>query len=635
MKKISPVLFLLLLLPVTAQAQEYQEVLRNIFNEGEYWLLDESYPDALAEYQKLYTRGYENNANINYRIGICYLNIPGQKEQSIPYFEKAVKNLTPRYKEIFKETKAPYDAWLYLGNAYRINNQLDKAVEAYNTYKGLLDDPDSEEAAYADQQIEAANHAKQAMDNPVYLIKQHFPEPINTARADFNPVVSYDESILLYMTSLPFYDAIKICRKVDGAWSEPRQITAELEPESKLFINSISHDGKELYLNQEDNFNSDIYTSRYEEGRWSKAIPLNNEINTKFWESHACISGDGKELYVASNRKNGQGGMDIWVSTMGPEGWTEPRDLGPVINTELNEDNPFISDDGKILYFASQGHYSLGGFDIFRSERLPDGGWSEPENLGYPINTTDDDLFFMPVDDGKYGYQSLFASDNLGSRDIYRYQIFNNEADYLAALNPPEETGTVAETETSTQATQSQEETAAVQEGEQTGEATETEQAGPGEESAETEEAPPAEEPQRVMYVIRPVFFGFDRYDLTPEARKTLNDLVGIMKAFPELELNAVGHTDNKGSQSYNMMLSKKRSASVVKYITGQGINGQRIHSLGKGEGQPVARNSNPDGSDSPEGRKLNRRVEILVVKPELPNVEVEAVKVPGNLRKY
>jgi len=137
MKKIGPVLFLFLLLPGVTRAQEYQEVLRNIFYEGEYWLVEESYPDALAEYQKLYTRGYENNANINYRMGICYLNIPGKKEKSIPYLEKAVKNVTPRYKEgIFKETKAPYDAWLYLGNAYRITNELDKAVDAYNTYKG-------------------------------------------------------------------------------------------------------------------------------------------------------------------------------------------------------------------------------------------------------------------------------------------------------------------------------------------------------------------------------------------------------------------------------------------------------------------------------------------------------------------
>jgi outer membrane protein OmpA-like peptidoglycan-associated protein/tetratricopeptide (TPR) repeat protein len=615
MKKIGPVLFLFLLLPGVTRAQEYQEVLRNIFYEGEYWLVEESYPDALAEYQKLYTRGYENNANINYRMGICYLNIPGKKEKSIPYLEKAVKNVTPRYKEgIFKETKAPYDAWLYLGNAYRITNELDKAVDAYNTYKGLLDDAKSREASYADKQIDAVNSLRKAMDNPVYVIREHFGENINTTTADFNPVVSYDESMLVYMSSLPFYDAIKVARKVNGEWSEPRQITAELEPESKLFINSISHDGNELYLNQEDNFNSDIYTSSFEDGRWTRAVPLNKEVNTKFWESHASISGDGQELYLASNRKDGLGGMDIWMSKMGPAGWQEPQNLGPLINTELGEDNPFISDDGRVLYFASQGHYNFGGYDLFYTEKQPDGSWSEPRNLGYPLNTSDDDIFFMPVDNGKYGYQSLFGEDNLGSSDIYRTRIFKTEAEYLAAVAHPAEPEVIAEPEETTMEEQPVEEQALT------------------EEPAET--VVPVIKPQTVMYVIRPVFFGFDRFDLTNEAKTTLNDLVEILKTYPMLEVNAIGHTDNKGSEAYNMMLSKKRSANVVQYITRKGIDGKRIQSLGKGESQPVARNSNPDGSDSPEGRQLNRRVEILVVKPDLPNVKVEEVKVPGNLKK-
>jgi outer membrane protein OmpA-like peptidoglycan-associated protein len=136
------------------------------------------------------------------------------------------------------------------------------------------------------------------------------------------------------------------------------------------------------------------------------------------------------------------------------------------------------------------------------------------------------------------------------------------------------------------------------------------------------------------MYVIRPVFFGFDRYDLTQDSKDILNDLVEILELFPALEVQAVGHTDHKGSSNYNLMLSKKRSASVVEYITRKGIDGRRIKSVGKGEDYPVAINSNPDGSDSPEGRSLNRRVEILVLQPELPNVKVEEVQVPEKLKK-
>lgn len=624
MKKIRPILVITLLLSGILQAQEYQEILRDIFNDAEYWLADESYIDALGEYQKLYTRGYDNNSNINYRIGICYLNIAGEKSKAIPYLEKATENLTPRYKEgIFKEAEAPYDSWLYLGNAYRIDNQLEKSVEAYNKYKALIDD-DEESIGYADKQIMAINKAQIAMESPAFHIREHLGEIINTGTADYNPVVTYDEQTIAYMTSLKFYEAVNISRKENGVWTAPRQITAELEPEGKLYVNSISRDGETLYLNIEDNFNSDILVSAFDGERWSKARPLNKFINTKFWESHASISADGEYLYFTSNRKEGQGGMDIWVSRNGSEGWGEPRNLGPGINTSLNEDHPFLSEDGKVLYFASQGHDNMGGYDIFHSERLADGSWAEPVNLGYPINTTDDDMFFLPLGNGKYGYQALFAEGNIGSRDIYRFQLFETEAEYLAALaaqteQPVEEVAEVAEPVVT-----------------ETPEVETTEPAEPEqpEKPDEPEISPPVEEVAEIMYVIRPVFFGFDRYDLTAESKNTLNDVVDILNALPVLEIEAVGHTDHKGSDNYNLMLSKKRSASVVEYITRRGIDGRRIKSVGKGESFPVARNTMPDGSDSPEGRKLNRRVEILVVKPELPNVKVEDVKVPDKLKK-
>ncbi|HEC41986.1 MAG TPA: hypothetical protein ENI20_04080 [Bacteroides sp.] len=601
MKKIQPVLFTFLFLSGIIQAQEYQKVLRDIFYEAEFWIMEESYPDALMEYQKLYTRGYENNANINYRMGICYQYIPGEKSKAIPHLEKATKNVSSRYKEgVFKETTAPIDAWLYIGNSYRIDNQLDKAVESYNTYKELLKDDESEMALYTDKQIEAANNAKIAMENPVYYIREHTGKLINTSTADYNPIVTFDEQTMVYMSSLKFYESVLISHKEDGEWTEPRQITSELEPEGKLYVNSISKDGKVLYLNQEDNFNSDILVSTFEGERWTKAKLLNKWINTKFWESHASISTDGNYLYFSSNRKTGQGGMDIWVSRDGKEGWGEPLNLGAGINTTLNEDHPFISEDGRVLYFTSQGHHSIGGFDIFYSEKLADGSWSEPKNLGYPVNTTDDDLFFSPVGNGKYGYQSLFAEENVGSRDIFRYQLFETEAEYLTAIGkPPEEPIEVIE---------------------------------PVEEVPVV--VPPVVEEPTIMYVIRPVFFDFNKYELTSDTKSTLDDLAEILQVFPLLEVQAVGHTDHKGSDSYNMMLSKKRSASVVSYITRKGIDGKRIKSIGKGEGYPVAKNNLDDGTDSPEGRQLNRRVEIIVLKPELPNVNVEEVKVPDKLKK-
>jgi outer membrane protein OmpA-like peptidoglycan-associated protein/tetratricopeptide (TPR) repeat protein len=616
MKKILTLITVCFLVIFTSFSQQYQEVLKDIFLDAEFFLMDESYADALVEYQKLIPRGYENNANINYRIGVCYLNMPGEKEKALPFLEKAVTNVTAKYKEgIFKETHAPYDAWLYLGNGYRITNQLEKAVQAYQKYKDLIDDEKSEMSKYADKQIEACNNAKKVQENPIYVIQDNLGEVINTEFSDFNPVVSADETVMVFMTALKFYDALKFSKKVDGKWTEPINITPEIQSDGNQYANCLSKDGTQLYLNIEDNFNSDIMFSTYNNGRWDKSEPLNKNINTKFWESHASISPDGEALYFTSNRKGGFGDMDLYVSRKSELGdWDKPVNLGPAVNTELNEDNPFLSEDGKVLYFASQGHYNIGGYDIFKSEQMADGAWGQPVNIGFPLNTTDDDLFFFPSGNGKYGYQARFADDNFGLRDIYRFEIFESEAEYLAAIRPVSEEVIEPLVE----------------------EVEEVKEEAVKEVTEEVvkevvEEVKPEPEP-RVVF-LRAIFFDFDKYSLTSQAKTTLDNLYDIMKLFPEMHILASGHTDAIGTDAYNMNLSKNRANSAIGYLKIKGVEAGRLQIKALGETEHIAINRNPDGSDSPEGRKLNRRVEFRVIKPDLPNVKVEPVSVPDRLK--
>ena len=616
MKKILTLITVFSLAIFASFSQQYQEVLKDIFLDAEFFLMDESYADALVEYQKLIPRGYENNANINYRIGVCYLNMPGEKEKALPYLEKAVKNVTAKYKEgIFKETKAPYDAWLYLGNGYRITNQLEKAVQAYQKYKDLIDDKKSEMSKYADKQIEACNNAKKVQENPVYVIQDNLGEVINTEFSDFNPVVSADETVMVFMTALKFYNALKFSKKVDGIWTEPVNITPEIQSDGNQYANCLSKDGTQLYLNIEDNFNSDIMFSSYNNGRWDKSAPLNKNINTKFWESHASISPDGEALYFTSNRKGGFGDMDLYVSRKSELGdWDKPANLGPAVNTELNEDHPFLSEDGKVLYFASQGHFNIGGYDIFKSEQMADGSWGQPANIGFPLNTTDDDLFFYPSGNGKYGYQARFADDNFGLRDIYRFEIFESEAEYLAAIRQVSEELTeplVEEVEEVTEEVVKEVVKEVVEE--------------------EVEEVKP--EPELKVVFLRAIFFDFDKYSLTSQAKTTLDNLYDIMKLFPEMHILASGHTDAIGTDAYNMNLSKNRANSAIGYLKTKGVEAERMQIKALGETEHVAINRNPDGSDSPEGRKLNRRVEFRVIKPDLPNVKVEPVFVPDRLK--
>ncbi len=609
MKKTSiPILLVLYAMPLIGQ--QYKEIIRETFLDGEFFLMREEYPDALYEFKKVYDRGHKDNANVNYRIGICYLNIPGEKEKAIPYLEQALTDITPRYREgLFRETRAPYDAYLYLGNAYRINNELDKACSAYRKYIQLLDDPGSEETRYAEKQITCCRNARKEMSQPLYLWKKNAGPAINTKFSEFHPVLSHDENIMVYMSSLRFYDAVQYSVREKGQWTDPINITPQIQSDGNQYVSCLSPEGKFLLLSKEDQFDSDIYYSTYEKGRWSVSKPLGKEVNSRFWESHASLSPDGKTLYFASNRRGGIGEMDIYMSRKNTNGkWGEPLNLGGNINTELNEDHPFLSPDGNFLFFVSQGHYNIGGYDIFRSEKKPDGSWSEPVNLGYPLNTTGDDLFYFPAGAKNEAYLALFEDNNYGKQDIYKILAFDSEQACNKARESAEKPEVIED-----EIEEIIEE--AVEEAEQ------------------IEEEPAEEIPEREPVIIRPVFFGFDQFSLGPRTKEKLDDLAGIMEDHPEMVLAIRGHTDTKGPDAYNMQLSVKRAESVRNYLLGKGLSEKRLHVKGLGETKHIAINSNPDGTDNPHGRKLNRRVEFRVLQPELPYVKTPEPEVPDSLR--
>ncbi len=418
--------FSLIIFPFALWSQSEPDY-REMFAEAESFFLFEEYNEALPLYQKLHVQ-YTENDNINYKIGICYLNNPYEKEKAIGYLERAVENITLKYKENnFREKQAPLDALFYLGNAYRINNQFDKALEVYSEFKTRLD-PEVYREQLVDEQIVACKNAKKLMKDPVDIDMTNIGERINTRFSDIRAVVSGDQTKMVFVSRLQFYDAVFYTEKVKGQWSYPRNIIPELGVDEDAYPTCLSFDGSELYVYRSDNFLGEIYMSTFENGKWTPLRKLNENINTKYWESHACLSPDGRILYFTSNRKGGHGGLDIYKSLKGKEGdWMDPINLGPVINTEYNEDTPFISGDGKTLYFSSYGHYNMGGYDIFYSALLEDSTWSVPLNAGYPINTSDDDLFFQPVRNGIYAYYSRYFEDQgQGKSDIYLVEIYSD-----------------------------------------------------------------------------------------------------------------------------------------------------------------------------------------------------------------
>lgn len=397
--------------------------LKELFLEAESFFLYEEYSDALPVYIKL-KEAWPENYNFDYKIGRCYLNLSFERHKSIEYLELAVNHASPSYKEnSLKETSAPIDALYYLGDAYRINKQLEKAIATYKAFKEIAS-AKVFDLKLVDHQIEVSQRALELIKQPVDIVETNLGSIVNTRFSETHPVISVDENMLVFATRLPFYQAMFYSKKIDGIWTTPVNMLPELGVDGDCYPSSISVDGTELYLYRSDQYQGDLYVTNYKNGHWTKIRKLNENINTKYWESHACVSHDGKTLFFTSNRKGGFGGLDIYKSerTTGDD-WGPAQNLGPLINTSYNEETPFILDNGKRLYFSSFGHDNMGGYDFFYSEINADQTWSRPVNLGYPLNTTDDDIFIHPLGDGSVAYISKYDPNGFGRSDIVRIEI--------------------------------------------------------------------------------------------------------------------------------------------------------------------------------------------------------------------
>lgn len=418
-------LLILAFIPFAADAQSNIEM-KKIFTEAESCILFEEYELANPLYLLL---DKPDNYNIQYKIGTCYLNIPGEKSKAIPYLESAVKQSSyDANASRFKEKRAPLDAYFFLGKAYMINNELEKALSTFQTFKTLALETEEKggmkNLTYIDQQIEACNNAMTNQDDPFRISKNLLGKEFSRGSINENPAVSFDGNTIVYTERRGILNAIMFSKKIDGKWQTPVEITRKLEAGDDCSSSSLNYDGTLLFLYKIDNFDGNIYQSEYINDNWTPITKLNRNINTKFYESHASISADGTRLYFTSNRDGGKGGLDIYVSEKSGSGdWGIPVNLGNSINTIYNEDTPFITLNDSLLYFSSEGHTGMGGYDVFRSKGSGS-LWKSPENLGFPINSTDDDKFFQPFNNDENGYYSL-------PTDYKKKEIF-----YLSLTNP-------------------------------------------------------------------------------------------------------------------------------------------------------------------------------------------------------
>jgi hypothetical protein len=395
-----------------------------LFSEAEFFYLSEEYEEALYFYLQLVSI-YPDHANFNFKVGDTYLNIPGREYLAIPYLEKAITNTSIKYKKrSFKQKKAPHYAYFSLGNAYRINNETEKALEIYEVFTKSEEFEGNYNIRMVEEEIRACERATIIRDVPIEVEFTRLPSPINISSDNTNAVLSGDGNTMIFISELAFYDAIHISLRKNGQWSEPEVLNPQVGSDGDMYPTSLSFDGRELYMVKREEGNDDIYVSVRGEDFWSKAVPLGQTINTGTDETHASISADGKTLYFTSARRGGYGGLDIYsASRLSDGGWGEAVNLGPVINTEENEETPFLSDDGYSLFFSSEGHFNMGGYDVFYSQITGDGIWTDPINIGFPVNTTGNDLFYYPIGDGNQGFISRIEREEAHAYNIYHVSI--------------------------------------------------------------------------------------------------------------------------------------------------------------------------------------------------------------------
>lgn len=625
----------------------------------------------LARDHYLFAHQYNpENAELNYKLGACYL-YTDNKYEAINYLHKAYQ-LDPEVSS---------DIHLLLGEAYQLVLEFDLAMEQYNAHMEVLDPDDKVEyAAVLAKRLRECQNGRSLSKEPMRVIIQNLGENVNSRYDDYNPVFAYGDSALFFTSRRPVEKSKR--NPIDNKFNED---IYQAVPEGNGFSPSvllgkpfnskyndalvgISRDGTKLLVYRGNINGGDLQVSAYhpEKGRWTRPKRVSGKLSTRDGETSASFSPDGTEIYfVSRNKELTRGGKDILVSRRDGKGkWSKPQNISSLINSEYDEEGVFISGNGRYLYFASKGHNSMGGFDIFRAERLPNGAWSAPENMGYPINTPDDEVFYITDSAGIYGYYSTIREGGMGAKDVYKVIFLGSEKELIfrtrdqLVLGPgPAKTGFLTmprlmALDTSFIMTGRVLDTV----GEVTpvvsklsfidpssGEIDATVISGDSGDYRVSLPAPkiygveinatgylyfldildlstadPDEQLQRDFYlkkvevgikvVLDNIYFETGKAVLRPESFDALDMVLRFMENNPTIRLEISGHTDNTGTLRINQKLSRDRAKAVVDYLISGGISVERLVYEGYADTQPVAPN------DTSAGREKNRRVEFKVL---------------------
>lgn len=700
------------------------------------------YPRALEFYLKA-NEFNPDNAELNFKIGACYL-YSSFKQKALPFLENA-KKLNPDVND---------HLYYYFGRAYHLNMQWIQAIEFYESYKKRIAGTEdaSKGLTEADKKIQECKYGIELMKDTVrfrkipdslrYRIENLGPQ-VNSSDPDYHPLISADESVLIFTSrrsnttgggmdpySGKYFEDIYRSFNEKERWTLAKNLGEPVNTSNRHDATcGLSVDGQKLYIYLDDTYSGsgNIYECSLSGYNWSEPKKLPSAINTRYHESSASLSPDGKIVYFCSENpkdNSGIGSHDIFKSVKNEKGeWGEPENLGPVINTEYDERTVFMHPDGKTLYFSSQGHSSMGGFDVFKSvynDSLKK--WSVPANLGYPVNSPDDDLDFVVSASGKHAYYATIRPDGFGEKDIFRITLPADTTPQLTLVkgNVTDESGNpvgskieISDKKTGKHISTQESNSATgkflvslpsgkdyemkvnadgydpyqadfnIPKGEKYKEVDLTiklkrkeqfvdiegdvkdEKGNPlrakieiinnatGEVIARTTadklgeylsrlkagknygivvstdgylfqslniDIPPDKDRIKIPtitlkkiqagknIVLNNIFFDFDKASLRSDSKPELMRVKNVLNDNPSMKIEISGHTDNKGSATYNLQLSEERAKSVIDFLVSSGIDKKRLSFKGYGFMKPTATNN------TEEGRQLNRRTEFKVL---------------------
>ncbi len=560
-------------------------------------------------------------------------------EQAIEFYRKAM--------EINPST---FPQALYiLGTLYLAEGKYNKALEVFETYRNNYTFSADDEQRVK-QQIERSQVALTLFNNPVLYDPVNLGQNVNTEHDEYVNVILPDNSMLVFTLKSPvagatdgrnFNETIYHSLKNNGSWLPATELITGFVKAQAEGAMTISADGLTMFFtacHRPDGYGScDIYVSQRRGKKWTEPRNLGPVVNSVRWDSQPSFSSDGRTLFFVSTRAGGYGGSDIWITQLQANGfWSPVVNAGPVINTPADELTPYIHPDGKSLYFSSYGHPGLGGADLFISRWISETGWSEPQNLGYPINTLADEIGLVVDAKGQTGYISSNIPGGQGGYDIYSFTMYNeirpmpvtfirgNVVDHTNS-KPLEADLVLTDLVSGREVVRSQSDS-------ETGEFLTVLPTGHNYAMSVNklgylfysrhfalDTVRSWIDPLLLEIRLKPispgegitlhnVFFDHDSYEILNVSLPELHRLKQLLIENPSIRVLIEGHTDNTGTPAYNLTLSDKRAQSVRNFLVNKGILPERIEYAGKGDTIPVASN------DTPEGRALNRRTEFIIL---------------------